>query len=638
MNYIKNIILFLLVLSTSLNAGTFTMQTEIGQITVPNLLGYTKANSSVVNGIQKNMRAFGTNKEVYFVLIPENEVMQLSNFTDVISLFQGPISTYISEAEFESICTKTKEEIYKMNTSFPSSKVGSFTKDKNFFFTVRDIPISHLSPLKYMQVIFGGLRIRGHLFSFQAISMEQSEKKKENFINFMKEICELNTEKTKDIPFKENSSKLQNNLSNNTTQIPKINQEKIISLLKSEQKRFRTLGIEKAGGIDIEISYPQIMTSKPGRQPHILQIFTINLDPYSFMVSIGVMPIPTDTSSILTDSAHTKNKEEINEYAKLYANNNLVDTGTQLLDYGSTTISDINIYWSLIRNTTERLGFKCQQLAKMFTIPAFPDKILSINFLLSQISSNESYLPPIPISEFENLNPLVFSILNSLTFMNKEQLSNKDTKLEGEKIGTGWFISPTHIVTCWHVLSQGTEFFFNDFDGIKIPCTLIAKDEFNDLAVLKISHPSYSSQKWLKFSQKSPYVSDEVYTAGFPHPTLLGQDAKFTEGIVSALTNPNVSNNSLIQITVPLQQGNSGGPLVDKYGNVIGVVAMKSTQLDDLTQDKLQNVNFAINATLLKQLLAKNGIPITYNNASIPLTKRDIFTNIRDSIILMQVK
>tara|TARA_Y100001934_G_C11965705_1_gene591638 strand:+ start:240 stop:653 length:414 start_codon:yes stop_codon:yes gene_type:complete len=81
-----------------------------------------------------------------------------------------------------------------------------------------------------------------------------------------------------------------------------------------------------------------------------------------------------------------------------------------------------------------------------------------------------------------------------------------------------------------------------------------------------------------------------------------GLTIKVTKGIVSALSAPvNFSN---IQIDATTQSGNSGGPIFDEKGNVMGVVV---AQLDD---DKAQNVNFGIKASLIKNLLDANSVEI----------------------------
>ncbi len=96
-------------------------------------------------------------------------------------------------------------------------------------------------------------------------------------------------------------------------------------------------------------------------------------------------------------------------------------------------------------------------------------------------------------------------------------------------------------------------------------------------------------------SSRSVRVGDSVFTIGFPAMNLLGEEAKFTDGSVSALSGPE-GESSLMQITVPVQPGNSGGPLLNIEGHVVGVVTSSAAVSTFLkaTGALPQNVNWAV--------------------------------------------
>jgi S1-C subfamily serine protease len=244
---------------------------------------------------------------------------------------------------------------------------------------------------------------------------------------------------------------------------------------------------------------------------------------------------------------------------------------------------------------------------------------------------------PIPPAEFDALNPLVMVILNSLTFMNKSQISNESDALQGVCVGTAWFVSPEHAVTCWHVIEQGSDFFFTDFDGRKIQLSLVAKDEFSDLAVLRVINPKDASSNWLSLASGLPQVSDTVFTVGFPHPNLLGQQPKYTEGTITALSGLG-DNQAYLQTTTPMQRGNSGGPLVNEAGEVVGIAAIKTMTLDEIADEKLQNVNFAVKVEKLVALLEKVGVTAAPPIGIKPISRRELFAEVRDAVILLQVR
>ena len=105
---------------------------------------------------------------------------------------------------------------------------------------------------------------------------------------------------------------------------------------------------------------------------------------------------------------------------------------------------------------------------------------------------------------------------------------------------------------------------------------------------------------------------EQAIAYGFPLRGSLAKEGNLTIGNVSALRGLNDDPDN-IQISTPVQPGNSGGPLLDSSGNVIGVVASKLDALNALARngDLPQNVNFAINLSVLKDFLARGGLRAT---------------------------
>lgn len=117
-----------------------------------------------------------------------------------------------------------------------------------------------------------------------------------------------------------------------------------------------------------------------------------------------------------------------------------------------------------------------------------------------------------------------------------------------------------------------------------------------DLALLRLNTP-HSTYLTLAEPEKLQ-IGQEVFTMGYPAPTILGSTIKYSEGTISAL---GVSDDKdfLLQISVPIQPGNSGGPLVTSEGEVVGVVT--STAHPDRFKKETggslpQNVNWAVKA------------------------------------------
>ena len=146
-----------------------------------------------------------------------------------------------------------------------------------------------------------------------------------------------------------------------------------------------------------------------------------------------------------------------------------------------------------------------------------------------------------------------------------------------------------------------------------LPATLVKADKRNDLAVLKVTG---TASRTFRFSALSlaagsqTQLGQPVFTIGFPNPDVQGTEPKLTRGEISSLAGMK-DDPRHFQISVPVQPGNSGGPLVDLNGNVVGIVSMR---LGDLRALKLtgalpQNVNYAIKSSVLSRLL--EGVPET---------------------------
>ena len=112
---------------------------------------------------------------------------------------------------------------------------------------------------------------------------------------------------------------------------------------------------------------------------------------------------------------------------------------------------------------------------------------------------------------------------------------------------------------------------------------------------------------------------------GFPLRGLLANQANVTVGIVSATAGLQ-NDTRFLQISAPVQPGNSGGPLFDRSGHVVGVIVAKldALQVAELTGDIPQNVNFAIKARVARAFLASNGIEVQTAPASERLDAADI--------------
>jgi len=173
--------------------------------------------------------------------------------------------------------------------------------------------------------------------------------------------------------------------------------------------------------------------------------------------------------------------------------------------------------------------------------------------------------------------------------------------------GTGFAVSEEGaVLTNAHVVQNCRAITVTPPDGQPLPATLAARTEKDDLALLKTAWRGEPVQ----FRSGRPVRSgDEVVVIGFPLSSLLSREANVTAGVVSAM-NGLRGDQRFYQITAPVQKGNSGGPLVDMTGAVVGVVSAKlnAMKVADQTGDLPQNINFAIKDEVVHRFLKATGV------------------------------
>jgi len=175
--------------------------------------------------------------------------------------------------------------------------------------------------------------------------------------------------------------------------------------------------------------------------------------------------------------------------------------------------------------------------------------------------------------------------------------------------GTGIIInSRSDIITNYHVVDGCKTI------AVKLPsgqerAFLGATDHKIDLAVIKVDRLLADAAI---FRDSGGEAGEAIVAMGYPLVGLLSNDGVVSFGHISALTGLS-QDRSKLQISAPVQPGNSGGPVFDHSGLVVGVVVEKldALRLAEVTGDIPQNINFAIKGEVAQAFLAKNGVPYT---------------------------
>jgi serine protease Do len=172
----------------------------------------------------------------------------------------------------------------------------------------------------------------------------------------------------------------------------------------------------------------------------------------------------------------------------------------------------------------------------------------------------------------------------------------------GPYYGTGFFVAPKYVLTAYHVVEKCHKIFIKYPTYRSEQAFIIGHDKKNDLAVLKTEMTHMGLAKFRLRAR----LGENVYSYGFPYGNVLSSSGNFTSGLVSALTGFD-DDSGLIQVSSPLQPGNSGGPLMDSSGAVIGISKgiLGTLMAAEAAGGAVpQNVNFGVSAGTAVNFLA----------------------------------
>lgn len=166
--------------------------------------------------------------------------------------------------------------------------------------------------------------------------------------------------------------------------------------------------------------------------------------------------------------------------------------------------------------------------------------------------------------------------------------------------GTGFALTSNgYIVTNYHVIDGATSIAVKGINGnfsTSYKAKVVVSDKNNDLAIIQIEDNTFTNISKIPYTIKSTSsdVGENVFVLGYPLRASMGDEIKLTNGIISSKAGFQGDITSY-QISAPVQPGNSGGPLFDKFGNLIGVINAKHTGAE--------NVSYAIKVSYLKNVI-----------------------------------
>ncbi len=184
--------------------------------------------------------------------------------------------------------------------------------------------------------------------------------------------------------------------------------------------------------------------------------------------------------------------------------------------------------------------------------------------------------------------------------------------------GSGFAIGDNYIVTNYHVIESSNTIRIRGINGDfhnYVKATVAKQDIQNDIAILKVEGNVSIDPIPFSINSSTYDVGEDIFVLGYPLTATMGEEIKLTTGVISSQTGfqGSISN---YQISAPIQPGNSGGPLFDKSGNIIGIVSAKHLETE--------NVGYAIKISYLENLL--DLLPLNVNKVNnlinMPLTEQ----------------
>lgn len=274
--------------------------------------------------------------------------------------------------------------------------------------------------------------------------------------------------------------------------------------------------------------------------------------------------------------------------------------------------------------------------------PASTDEIVTISWTMSNKMDTKKFIGQVKANSL-----IEFKLLDENAFMYKvyPKIDNTNTasktNIDGwQGNGSGVIISKSgYIITNHHVIEDVNKIeveFNNNGKVQKFNAEIVQSDKVNDLAIIKIFDINFDGvdQPPFNFNIRSSDVGTKVYAYGYPMAlTVMGKEIKITDGIISSKSGYD-GDITTYQISAPIQSGNSGGPLFDDKGNLIGINS------SGLSKDVADNVGYAIKSSyvfnLIDVLPNSINLPSSTKLQSLPLTEQ--IKEISNYVVLVKVK
>ena len=173
----------------------------------------------------------------------------------------------------------------------------------------------------------------------------------------------------------------------------------------------------------------------------------------------------------------------------------------------------------------------------------------------------------------------------------------------GNSVGTGWPLRPGYVVTNHHVIADSERITLINTSGEQFGARLVYSDRKRDIALLAVEDTSQLPPA-LPLAREMAQTGDSVFTLGFPRVDLFGDTPKLTAGEVLAERGRR-GNRGSYELNLHIYQGNSGGPLINMNGEVVGIMtSLLGRVAENGAIHPIPDLSFAVKTTHLKNMLS----------------------------------
>ena len=271
-----------------------------------------------------------------------------------------------------------------------------------------------------------------------------------------------------------------------------------------------------------------------------------------------------------------------------------------------------NIVWEVIDNNT----FKAHQPKYNYSLAKINWKNLTLKY---EDSRGE-------IWDYKIISPKKLVTLIAEKPKKKEpKVSIDDDKIVPAGSGSGFFVSKDGtVITNYHVI-EGCELNKVSYKGSQSEAKVLSIDKVNDIAILKTNIKPITA---FAVSNEDVSLLEDVVVAGYPLGKQISSAIKTHKGVVTALAGAG-DNYSYFQTDAAINQGNSGGPIINQKGNVVGIA------VQTWVEEGVQGVHFGIKSSTLKTFANANGLRfLTPNNRD--LSNKELGKLITESTVYVE--